>query len=123
MVISQGDIFWVNLPIPSGSAPGYRHPHVIIQNNLFNYSRISTIVVCALTSNLHLAKAPGNVLLNKKEANLTKRSVVNISQIVTVDKSHLGEKIGHLSNKRLEQILDGIQFLMEPHEINAQSQS
>ncbi|MCD6310953.1 MAG: type II toxin-antitoxin system PemK/MazF family toxin [Elusimicrobia bacterium] len=120
MVIYQGDIFWVNLPIPSGSAPGYRHPHIIIQNNIFNSSCISTVVVCALTSNLKLAKAPGNVLLKKKESNLPKSSVVNVSQIVTVDKSDLGEKIGHLSNKRLQQILDAIHFLMEPHETYTQ---
>jgi len=123
MVIYQGDIFWVNLPMPSGSAPGYRHPHVIIQNNIFNFSRISTVVACALTSNLKLAKAPGNVLLNKKESNLPKRSVVNVSQIVTVDKLNLSEKIGHLSNKRLRQGLDGINLLMEPHEADTQSQS
>ncbi|ODS29805.1 MAG: mRNA interferase MazF6 [Candidatus Scalindua rubra] len=73
MVIKQGDIFWVNLGIPSGSAPGLKHPHVVIQNNIFNLSRINTVVVCALTSNLKRAKAPGNVLLSKGEANLKKR--------------------------------------------------
>ena len=94
MVISQGEVFWVNLGTPSGSAPGYRHPHVVVQNNLFNRSRISTVVVCALTSHLKRAASPGNVTLAKGEANLPRRSVVNISQIFTVDKMDLGEKIG-----------------------------
>ena len=84
MVTNQGDIFWITLKEPAGSEPGYRHPHVVIQNNLFNRSRINTVVVCALTSNLKRAKAPGNVLLNKGEACLPKKSVVNISQIFTV---------------------------------------
>ena len=87
MVIKQGEIYWVDLTEPRGSEPGYRHPHIVIQNNLFNASLINTIVVCSLTSNLSRAKAPGNVLLNKGEANLPKKSVVNISQIFTVNKS------------------------------------
>jgi len=118
MVISQGDIFWVDLDEPSGSEPGYRHPHVVIQNNLFNRSRINTVVVCALTSNLKRAKAPGNVLLDKVEANLPKKSVVNISQIFTVNKSNLSEKIGSLSRERFDQVLEGIKLLTEPREID-----
>ena len=77
---------------PSGSEPAYRHPHVVIQNNLFNQSRINTVVVCALTSSLQRASAPGNVLLKPKEANLPKQGVVNVSQIFTVDKTQLEEK-------------------------------
>ncbi len=118
MVINQGDVFWVELSEPSGSEPGYRHPHVVVQNNLFNYSRINTVVVCALTSNLERAKAPGNVLLSKDEANLPKRSVVNISQIVTVDKSDLVEKIGTLPPNRMREILVGIQLLMTPRDVD-----
>lgn len=114
MVIRQGDIFWVDLGTPSGSAPGYMHPHLVIQNDLFNQSKINTVVVCALTSNLKRAKAPGNVLLSKGEANLKKQSVVNISQIVTVDKADLIEKIGTLSSARVNQIIDGIRLLIEP---------
>ena len=117
MVIRQGDIFWVDLGTPSGSAPGYRHPHVVVQNNLFNQSKINTVVVCALTSNLKRAGAPGNVLLAKGEANLKKASVVNISQLVTVDKSDLTEKIGTLSPSRVDQITDGIKLLIEPRQI------
>jgi mRNA interferase MazF len=112
--INQGDIFWVDLGEPSGSGPGYRHPHVVVQNNLFNRSRISTVVVCTLTSNLRRAEAPGNVLLHEGEANVPRRSVVNISQIVTVDKGQLDEKIGTVSAARLREILDGIKLLLEP---------
>lgn len=114
MVVQQGDIYWVDLGDPIGSAPGYRHPHVVIQNNDFNNSRIRTVVVCALTSNLKRAQAPGNVLLDPGEANLTKPSVVNISQIFTVDRSQLDEKIGTLSPQRVRQVLDGLYLLLEP---------
>ncbi len=116
MVIKQGDIFWVALPEPYGSSPGYRHPHVIIQNDAFNASRINTVVICAITSNLKLSAAPGNVSLRKNEANLPKRSVVNISQIVTVDKCQLVEKIGTLSFKRFEEVLSGLRLILEPQQ-------
>ena len=118
MVINQGDVFWVDLDQPSGSAPGYRHPHVVVQNNVFNRSRINTVVVCVLTSNLKRAQAPGNVPLEKGEANLPQQSVVNISQIFTVDKRDLVEKIGTLSRQRVRQILDGIRLLTEPRDID-----
>ena len=117
MVIGQGEIYWVDLGRPSGSEPGYRHPHVVIQNNLFNTSKINTVVVCALTSNVKRAQSPGNVLLNKGEANLPKKSVVNISQIYTVNKSDLVEKIGKVSEKRFNEILKGIKLLTEPREV------
>ncbi len=117
MVIEQGEIYWVDLGRPTGSEPGYRHPHVVIQNNLFNASRINTVVVCALTSNLKRSQAPGNVLLDKGEANLPKQSVVNISQIYTVNKADLVEKIGKVSEKRFDEILCGIKLLTEPREI------
>jgi mRNA interferase MazF len=117
MVINQGDIFWVELDDPVGSAPGYSHPHVVIQNNLFNRSRLNTIVVCALTSNLKRAEAPGNVLLQAQEGNLPKQSVVVVSQIFTVDKIQLGEYIGALPKNRVRQILDGISLLLEPREV------
>lgn len=116
MVIQQGDIYWVDLDEPIGSSPGFRHPHVVIQNNEFNRSKIRTVVVCALTSNLKRASAPGNVLLEPGEANLPKQSVVNISQVFTVDKSQLVEKIGSLSSRRIRQILDGLQLLLEPYD-------
>jgi len=117
MVINQGDVFWIEFDEPSGSEPGYRHPHVVIQNNLFNRSRINTVVVCTLSSNLKRAKAPGNLTLNKGEAILPKKSVVNISQIFTVNKSDLSEKIGTLSRIRISSILQGIRLLTEPREV------
>ena len=118
MVINQGDIFWIDLDEPVGSGPGYRHPHVVIQNNVFNRSRINTAVVCALTSNLARAKAPGNVLLDSGEAGLPKQSVVVVSQIFTVDKSELTEHVGKLSGKRVRQILEGIKLLTEPRDVD-----
>lgn len=118
MVILQGDIYWIDLGEPEGSNPGYRHPHVVVQNNLFNKSRINTVVVCPLTSNIKRAEAPGNVLLNINEADLSKQSVVNVSQVFTVDKSQLDEYIGTLSAARMRQILDGIRLVIEPRDID-----
>ncbi len=117
MVINQGDIYWIELEEPIGSEPGYGHPHLVIQNNLFNRSKINTIVVCTLTSNLKRAKAPGNVLLKKGDANLPKSSVVNISQIFTVSKMQLGEFIGRISQKQLRKVLNGVRLLTEPREV------
>ncbi len=117
MVINQGDVFWVDLTEPSGSEPGYRHPHVVIQNNLFNRSRINTVVVCAVTSNIKRAKAPGNVLLKKGESNLPKQSVINISQIFTINKDDLVEKIGSLSRTRMNEVLEGIELLIAPRDV------
>jgi mRNA interferase MazF len=117
MDIKQGDIYWIDFGTPKGSEPGFRHPHIVIQNNVFNASKIRTVVVCALTSNLKWAKSPGNILIKKGEGNIPKDSVVNISQIETVDKSFLTEKIGTLSRSRIKKIIEGIHLLMEPREI------
>jgi mRNA interferase MazF len=117
MVINQGDVFWVDLGEPSGSEPAYRHPHLVIQNNVFNKSRISTVVVCSLTSNIQRAESPGNVFLEKGEANLPKPCVVNVTQIFTVDKQDLTEKIGSLSRNRLVQVLAGIELLITPRDV------
>lgn len=117
MGIKQGEIYWVDLGEPSGSEPGYRHPHVVIQNNIFNSSNINTVVVCTLTTNLIRAKAPGNVTLDEGEANLPKKSVVNISQIYTVNKNDLTEKIGQVSEKRIKEILEGLKLLVEPRDL------
>jgi mRNA interferase MazF len=118
MVINQGDLFWVDLGDPAGSEPGYRHPHVVVQNNLFNRSRINTVVVCALTSNLRRAGAPGNVLLEEGEANLPKQSVVMVTQIFTLDKRDLGDWIGTLPRRRVHEILEGIHLVMEPRDLD-----
>ena len=117
MVIKQGDIFWIDLDQPSGSELGYIHPFVVIQNNVFNKSQIGTVVVCAITSNLKRAKSPGNILLFPGEADLPKQSVVNISQIYTIDKKDLGEKIGTLSPQRVQEILDGIDLILKQRDV------
>jgi mRNA interferase MazF len=117
MVIHQGDVFWIDLGTPSGSAPGFLHPYVVIQNDVYNRSRLQTVVVCGLTSNLKRAEIPGNVLLDEGEANLPKRSVINVSQVYTVDKEDLVERIGTLSAERVQQVLDGVYLLLEPRDL------
>lgn len=117
MVINQGDVYWVDLGEPEGSEPGYERPFVVIQNNVFNASKLNTVIVCAITSSLKRESAPGNVKLNEGEANLPKPSIVLVSQVYTVDKSQLGEYLGTLSYKRVRQILDGLELLTEPREI------
>ncbi len=116
-MVKQGEIYWLELHEPRGSEPGYRHPHLVIQNNIFNQSTINTVVVCSLTSNLKRGHAPGNVTLKKGEANIPKKSVVNISQIFTVNKSDLSEQIGILSKSRFYEVLKGINLMLEPNEI------
>ncbi len=114
MVIRQGDVFWVDVGKPFGSGPGYRHPHVVVQNDPFNESNIRTTLVCMITSNTRLARFPGNVLLHRGEGDLSKRSVVNVAQLFTVDKAALVEKIGTLPAHRVREILNGIYLLLEP---------
>jgi mRNA interferase MazF len=118
MPINQGDIFWIDLDEPLGSEPGFKRPFVVVQNNLFNKSKINSVVTCALTTNLDRAKSPGNVLLQEGEGGLAKTSVVNISQIFTVDKSCLGDFVGKLSPQRIEQIIAGIESLIQPRDID-----
>jgi len=120
MVITQGDVFWLDTGAPHGSGPGFRRPHVVVQNDVFNISRIQTTVLCAVTSNLARAKAPGNLLLRKGEANLPRPSVVNVSQIVTVDKSVLVERIGTLSRQRVLEIVAGLRLVLVPRELHQQ---
>lgn len=108
--IRRGDIFWVVPEEPQGSVPAIPHPHVVIQDDVFNRSRVPTVIVCALTSNLKRAAEPGNVLLEPGEGDLAKRSVVVVSQVSSVLKSRLGGFIGTLSEARVEQILAGLRF-------------
>ena len=111
-VIDQGDIYWVEVKHPNEREAGILHPHVVIQDNVFNHSRINTVVVCALTSNIkRIANTPGNILLDIGEANLPKQSVVEVSKVSTVDKTRLGEYIGSLSEERINEILAGMRFL------------
>ena len=116
MVIRQGEIYWVELGEPTGSEPGYARPYVVIQNNVFNQSRMNTVLVCALTPNPKRGQAPGNVTLEAGEAGLAKRSVVVVSQLVTLDKTQVGGYIGSLSGSRVRQILAGLHLLTEPRE-------
>lgn len=104
----------MDLREPLGSEPGYSRPHVVVQNDVFNRSRIRTVVVCVLTSNLRRAGDPGNVLLAPGEANLPEQSVVNVSQISTVDRDQLGDMIGVLSGERVREIMSGIGLVLEP---------
>jgi mRNA interferase MazF len=118
MEVKQGDIFWIEQDEPGGSEPGYRRPFVVVQNNLFNQSRINSVVVCALTTNLHRAQSPGNVLLDPSEGGISKASVVNVSQIFTVDKHSLEEYCGSLSPQKVEQILAGINLVIQPADVD-----
>jgi mRNA interferase MazF len=108
--INRGDLFWMEPDDARGPAPSYSHPHVVVQEDVFNHARITTVIVCALTSNLHRASEPGNVLLDVGEGNLPQQSVVVVSQISSVDKSRLGAWIGSLSAARVDQILAGLRF-------------
>lgn len=118
MTVRQGELYWLDLGALTGSGPAYRHPHVVVQNDLFNRSRIRTTVVCAVTSNLGRAGAPGNVRLDEGEGGLPKASVVNVSQLVTVDKDELTERIGELSPPRVHEVVSGIELLLEPRELS-----
>ena len=108
--INRGDVFWIGPEDPRGPVPGYSHPQVVVQDDVFNHSRITTVVVCALTSNLRRANEPGNVLLEVGEGNLPRHSVVVVSQVTSVEKARLGGWIGSLSDARVEQILAGLRF-------------
>ncbi len=118
----QGQVYWVPIAATSEANSGYIHPQVVIQPDVFNQSRLKTVIVCALTTNLKRAKAPGNVLLEAGEANLPKQSGVIVSQVSTVDKTQLGEYIGTLSEARVEQILAGMKFLQALTERRAASE-
>jgi len=111
--IRQGQVYWLDFGPMAGSAPAERHPCVVVQNDIFNESAIQTSVVCLITSNLNRANAPGNVLLEKGEANLPRASVVNVSQIVTVDKQELVEYVGRLSAASADAVRDGLHLLFE----------
>lgn len=114
MVITYGDVVWVDLPSIAGSAPAGRRPALVLQQDRFNRSRIQTIVVAALTSTVKLASAPGNVRLPKGEAGLPKASVVNVSQLMAIDRDLVRGKLGRLSNRRLAQVWEGLRLVIEP---------
>ena len=110
--MQRGDIWWATLRPPIGSEPGYRRPVLIIQSDDFNKSRINTVVVVMLTSNLRLKSAPGNVFLSKRNTKLPKDSIANVSQVVTLDKSFLTKRISRLSTDKMNQVDDGIRLVL-----------
>jgi mRNA interferase MazF len=113
LVIQRGEIWWAGLPEPVGSEPGYRRPVLIVQSNDFNHSRIATVIAVVITSNTKLAQAPGNVFLPQKLTRLPKDSVANVSQVVTVDKSFLTERVGTLPANILEQVEKGLRLVLQ----------
>lgn len=112
MVIAQGDVCWADLPAPVGSGPGFRRPVLVIQGDAFNRSRIATVVCVPLTSNLRWAEAPGNVPLPARASGLSKDSVANVSQVVTLDRGVLTERVGRISKRQLELVLSGLDLVL-----------
>lgn len=112
MVITQGDVCWVDLGDPRGSAPGFVRPVVVLQGNALNKSRIATVVCVPLTSNMRLAAAPGNVVLPAGKTGLPKDSVANVSQVLTVDKATLSERTGCLSKTEIGLIFSGLDVVL-----------
>lgn len=111
--IRQGEVYWLDFGSSSGSAPAERHPCVVVQSDVFNRTRIATTIVCLITSNLDRAAAPGNVVLKKGDARLPKPSVVNVSQVVTVDKMDLEERVGRIPSALLASVLRGLRLVFE----------
>ncbi|MBE9007693.1 type II toxin-antitoxin system PemK/MazF family toxin [Fortiea sp. LEGE XX443] len=112
MVMYRGEIWWANLPDPVAFEPGYRRPVLVIQDDIFTQSRISTVIVVIITSNIQLAQAPGNVLLPSEASGLPRDSVANISQIFTVDKTFLVERISSLPNYLQEEVDEGLRTIL-----------
>lgn len=110
--MKRGEIWWASLTAPEGSGPGYRRPVLVVQANSFNESRISTVLVAVITSNLALAQAPGNLRINKSDSGLTKASVVNVSQILTIDRRFLTERVGYLPGRVMERVNEGLKLVL-----------
>ncbi len=108
--IRQGEVYWLAIA-PQGAEPGPAHPCVVVQDDAINRSRVNSVVVCALTTNRKKASLPGNLLLEAGEANLPKASVVEVSKLSAVDRAQFGERLGSLSEARIQQILAGMKFL------------
>lgn len=111
--IRRGTLWWIDLPEPQGAAPAFRRPGLLVQADAFNRSRIATVIVVLLTSNLKLAAAPGNVVVRARESSLPRDSVVNVSQLYTVDKSMLTERCGHLSARTMRAVDAGMRLALE----------
>lgn len=113
MVISRGDVWWADLSDPVGSAPGFRRPVVIVQSDAFNRSRLGTVTVLALTGNLQLIEAPGNVVVPARASGLPRDSIANVTQVITVDRGVLTERVKHLPATLVEQIDDGLRLALD----------
>ncbi len=112
MVIAQGEVWWAELEEPTGSDPGYRRPVVVVQSDSFNRSRIATVVIVPLTSNLRWVDAPGNVPLDPAATGLPRDSVANASQVMTLDRSTLTDRVGQLPDSKLDLVLYGIDVVL-----------
>lgn len=111
--MQRGEIWWAELAEPAGSEPGYRRPVLIVQADPFNRSGINTVVCVAITSNLKLAAAPGNVRVSARVSGLPKASVLNVSQVVTLDKSFLAERLKALDVQTMRQVDEGLRLVMD----------
>jgi mRNA interferase MazF len=111
-VIRRGEIWWASLREPEGSEPGYRRPVLVMQTKEFNESSIRTVVVLTVTSNLRLAGAPGNVLCHKRDTGLAKDSIVNVSQVATVNKARLTERVGVLPSSLMQEVEAGLRVVL-----------
>lgn len=109
-LIERGALHWLHADAPDGSVQAYAHPYLVVQEDVFNRSRISTVIVCALTTNLQRINEPGNLLLEPGEGGLSKQSVVVVSQIISVEKIRLGPRIGMLAPERVDRVLEGLRF-------------
>lgn len=112
MELARGDVWWADLPDPQGSEPGYRRPLLIVQNDAFNRSRLRTVIAVVLTGNVRLVDAPGNVLVPAKESGLSRDSVANVSQVITVDRDALTERVGRLPGSLIEQVASGLRLAL-----------
>ncbi len=112
MELARGDVWWADLPDPKGSEPGYRRPLLIVQNDLFNRSRLRTVLAVVLTGNLRLVDAPGNVLVPAKASGLPRDSVANVSQIITIDRNALTDRVGRLPGAIIDQVANGVRLAL-----------
>ncbi|MBI3982431.1 MAG: type II toxin-antitoxin system PemK/MazF family toxin [Gemmatimonadetes bacterium] len=113
MDLGRGDIWWADLPQPEGSAPGYRRPVLVVQSDAFNRSRLATVTVVALTANLRLVDAPGNVLVSTRLSGLPRDSVANVSQVLTIDRSRLTQRVRRLPSRVVAQVDDGLRLALD----------
>jgi len=110
--VKRGEVWWADMPEPSASEPGFRRPVVVVQSNEFNQSRINTIIVAVISSNMKLGLAPGNVTLSTKSVGLDRESIVNVSQLITLDKSFLNDRVGKIHNTKMQAVDEGVRLVL-----------